>query len=451
MKKGWQTKKLGELCEIELGRTPARANAAFWDEKRETSNVWLSIADLLKTEDNVVVDSKEYVSDKGAEICKLVPKGTLLVSFKLTLGRLAFAGRDLFTNEAIAALTIFNERELSKEFLFYFLHFFDWVKTAENDVKLKGMTLNKAKLKEMDVHFPRTLSDQQRNVGILDEAFDGIATAKSNAEKNLQNSNALFQSVLCHAVIGETTNGWRKDRRSGKTSAHSDLKELLHQIAGTDRKPVRIEETTGHEALTRALPEEWRHTSIEMLFNLIDYRGKTASKSATGRRLITARNIKMGYLSEEPVTFISEDQYKKWMVRGFPKPGDILFVTEGHTMGFVALNTRDDDFALAQRTITLQPAVPFSTKFFFYFMLSPHFQKLVKLNATGAAAVGMKASKFRSLPLAFPPVAEQEIIADKLDDLREETQHLASLYERKLAALEALKKSLLHQAFTGQL
>ena len=92
MKSGWQTKKLGELCEIELGRTPARANSAFWDEKRETGNVWLSIADLLKADDNIVIDSKEYVSDKGAEICKLVPKGTLLVSFKLTLGRLAFAG-----------------------------------------------------------------------------------------------------------------------------------------------------------------------------------------------------------------------------------------------------------------------------------------------------------------------------------------------------------------------
>src|ERR1051325_9530056 len=159
MKNEWQTKRLGELCEIELGKTPARANSAFWDEKRETSNVWLSIADLLRAEDNIVVDSKEYVSDKGAEICKPVPKGTLLVSFKLTLGRLAFAGRDIFTNEAIAARTIFNERELSKEFLFFLLHFFDWVGAAENDVKLKGMTLNKAKLKEIDIHYPKTLAE----------------------------------------------------------------------------------------------------------------------------------------------------------------------------------------------------------------------------------------------------------------------------------------------------
>ena len=296
-----------------------------------------------------------------------------------------------------------------------------------------------------------SIPEQQRIVGILDEAFAGLATAKANAEKNLQNAKALFQSVLTQAAIGEATKQWRQEKGVGKTAAQTDLTKLLRQIAETKRKPVRGEETKGHEIVTSDLPDGWRHTSIEALFNLIDYRGKTASKSETGRRLITARNIKMGHLSDEPVTFISEEHYKKWMVRGFPKPGDILFVTEGHTMGFVALNTRDDDFALAQRTITLQPPVPFSAKFFFYFMLSPQFQKLVKLNATGAAAVGMKASKFRTLPLAFPSFAEQEAIVNLLDDLRTETQRLESLYQQKIAALEALKKSLLHQAFTGQL
>jgi hypothetical protein len=57
-KEGWQTKKLGEVCEIELGKTPARANASYWDEKCEADNVWLSIADLLNAEDNIVFDSK---------------------------------------------------------------------------------------------------------------------------------------------------------------------------------------------------------------------------------------------------------------------------------------------------------------------------------------------------------------------------------------------------------
>ena len=199
---GWQTKTLGELCAIELGRTPARANASFWDETRETSNVWLSIADLLKAEDNVVVDSKEYVSDKGAAICKLVPKGTLLVSFKLTLGRLAFAGRDLFTNEAIAALTIFSARELSKEFLFYCLTFFDWVKAAENDVKLKGMTLNKAKLKVMPVSFP-PLAEQQRIVGLLDALSEETQRLARLYVRKHAALEALKKSLLHQAFTGE--------------------------------------------------------------------------------------------------------------------------------------------------------------------------------------------------------------------------------------------------------
>ena len=127
------------------------------------------------------------------------------MSFKLTLGRLAFAGRDLYTNEAIAALTLFDERELYKNFLFYFLHFFDWIKAAENDVKLKGMTLNKAKLKELEVHFPKSLAEQKRIVAILDKIFEGIDAAVANAEKNLANARELLESSLDLAVAGNLT------------------------------------------------------------------------------------------------------------------------------------------------------------------------------------------------------------------------------------------------------
>jgi len=157
----WEIKSLGELCQIELGKTPSRGNKTFWDTEKTTTNVWLSIADLLNSKDNIVSDSKEYISDKGAEICKVVKSGTLLVSFKLTLGRLAFAGRDLFTNEAIAALTIKNEKELSKEFLYHCLNYFDWNSATDGDIKIKGRTLNKEKLKEIPIPLP-PLPEQQR-------------------------------------------------------------------------------------------------------------------------------------------------------------------------------------------------------------------------------------------------------------------------------------------------
>lgn len=157
----WAEKRLGDICEIELGKTPYRANKKFWDVDKKTSNVWLSIADLLNVDGNVVSDSKEYLSDSGAKISKVVEKGTLLVSFKLTLGRLAFAGRDLYTNEAIAALAIKNESEISKEYLFYYLQFFDWESASEGDMKVKGKTLNKQKLKNILISYPKSLQKQK--------------------------------------------------------------------------------------------------------------------------------------------------------------------------------------------------------------------------------------------------------------------------------------------------
>jgi type I restriction enzyme, S subunit len=196
MKEGWEIKKLDDLCLIELGKTPYRGDKSFWDIEKETKNVWLSIADMLNTDGDVVSDSKEYITDKAAKVSKIVKKGTLLLSFKLTLGRLAFAGKDLFTNEAIAALTIRNEKVIDKYFLYQFLSLFDWDTASDGDVKVKGKTLNKAKLKEIEVHYPKSLPEQQRIVAILDKAFAAIDKAKANTEQNLKNAKELFESYL---------------------------------------------------------------------------------------------------------------------------------------------------------------------------------------------------------------------------------------------------------------
>lgn len=403
MKNEWQTKKLGELCEIELGKTPARANSVLWDEKHESGNVWLSIADLLKAEDNIVIDSKEYVSDKGAAICKLVPKGTLLVSFKLTLGRLAFTGRDLFTNEAIAALTIFNERELSKEFLFYFLHFFDWVKAAENDVKLKGMTLNKAKLKEMLVYFPAPV-EQERIVGILDEAFEGIATAIANSEKNLQNAHALFKSRL-HSVFTQPSEKWKR---------------------------VRIDEACE---------------------SIVDCVNKTAPKVAgpTPYKMIRTTNVRNGRVNLDSVNYVTEGVYRIWTRRQVPKRGDVILTREA-PMGEVGMLLSDDTVFLGQRLVSYRAdATKLDNRFLLYAFQSTDLQGQIHALGSGSTVQHMRVPDSNALRVWLPPLKDQSEIVACLNTLRNETQRLESVYQRKLAALKALQKSLLHSAFSGEL
>ena len=400
MKKGWQTKNLGEICEIELGKTPARANSAFWDEKRETGNVWLSIADLLNAEENIVVDSKEYVSDKGAAICKLVPKGTLLVSFKLTLGRLAFAGRDVFTNEAIAALTIFNERELSKEFLYYCLTFFDWVKAAENDVKLKGMTLNKAKLKVMPVSFP-PLAEQQRIVGLLDEAFEGLATANANAEKNLQNARALFESHL-QSVFTQRCPGWVEKK----------LGDLIQIQNG--------------------------------------YAFKSTNYTDVGYFVIRISNVQDGEITLANPRFIKLADKK--LERFILNDGDILISLTGN-IGRVGIIQEDQlPAVLNQRVARITVKDQSADRDFLYrFLLSRTFRESLQEAGHGAAQQNVSTKEIEDVRLSLPEKKEQRRIVEEFDNFADETHHLARLYEQKLAALEALKKSLLHQAFTGEL
>lgn len=199
-----QTIALGDLCHIALGATPPRGSPRYWDVSRTTENVWLSIADMPSTTNAVVSDSKEYLSDEGAARGKVVKKGTLLVSFKLTLGRLAFAGRDLRTNEAIAALSIKDERKIDRSYLYWFLTYFDWQKAAEGEDKVKGKTLNKEKLKALPVDVP-PLEEQRRIVALLDDAFAAIATATVSIEKNLENARSLFKRALAAVFEGSSS------------------------------------------------------------------------------------------------------------------------------------------------------------------------------------------------------------------------------------------------------
>lgn len=405
MKSGWLSNKLGNLCKIDLGRTPSRAQSAYWDDARETGNVWLSIADLLTAEDNVVVDSREYVTAKGAKLCKLVPKGTLLVSFKLTLGRLAFAGRDLFTNEAIAALTPLSGSVLSKEFLFYFLQFFDWVKAAEHEVKLKGMTFNKAKLKEIEVHFPAALSEQQRIVGILDAAFEGIATAKANAEQNLRNAGTLFGSYL-QSVFAQPGPDWMVT--SKPLSGLCDL--------------------------------------------IVDCEHKTAPTQDDGIPSIRTPNVGKGKLLLDGVKRVSAVTYKAWTRRAEPQAGDLILAREAPA-GNVAVIPENTRVCLGQRTVLIRPmADTFNPYFLALRLLEPRMQEKLLAHSRGATVQHVNLKEIRALDVgAIPPLDVQKDLAKKTIAISDEADRLTCVYEEKLAALELLKKSLLYGAFTGQL
>lgn len=188
----WTETVLGNLCDIQLGKTPARKSNKMWDEKKLTNNIWLSIADMVHGE--TISESYEYVSDIAIKDMNLIPKGTLLLSFKLTLGRVSFTGVDLFTNEAIAALLNLSDK-INKKYLYYYFTAFDWNAYSEGDVKVKGRTLNKEKLKVLPIAFP-CIKRQIELVEHFDELRERTKALKTNYQNKSLGLDELKSNIL---------------------------------------------------------------------------------------------------------------------------------------------------------------------------------------------------------------------------------------------------------------
>ena len=179
----WEVKRLGDICEIAMGRTPPRLNPAYWGRGYK----WLSIADLRT---KVVAESKEEITPLAAADMQVISKGTLLMSFKLSIGRLCFAGCDLYTNEAICS---FNDPKANAEFLYYILGRTDFSLYGKQAVK--GYTLNKESLKQVVVCVPSE-PEQAAIVAILCDMDAEIAALEAKLAKARQIKQGMMHNLL---------------------------------------------------------------------------------------------------------------------------------------------------------------------------------------------------------------------------------------------------------------
>ena len=179
----WVEKTIGDICRIEMGRTPPRLIKSYWGSGYK----WLSIADLNS---KVITESKEEITKLAASTMTIVPKGTLIMSFKLSLGRLGFAGCDLFTNEAICS---FNNMSESAGFLYYVLGRTDFSLYGKQAVK--GYTLNKESLNSIQIRLP-SLDEQSAISAVLSDMDDEIAALEGKLTKARQVKQGMMQELL---------------------------------------------------------------------------------------------------------------------------------------------------------------------------------------------------------------------------------------------------------------
>jgi len=218
---------------------------------------------------------------------------------------------------------------------------------------------------------------------------------------------------------------------------------------------VTSDKCIANEVPFEELPEGWAWARLETVYNFIDYRGKTPHKSPSGVRLMTASNIRQGYIDYTREEYISEDEYATRLSRGETHRGDLLFTTEA-PMGYCAI-CEMKRCSCGQRVITLQNygTVGPDNALFCQIILSPLFQIQVKDHATGTTAKGIKAAVLKELFLPIPPLAEQRRIVERVNELMplvEEYGELEDAREELDAALPGrLRKSVLQLAVQGGL
>lgn len=158
--------RFSDVFSLQMGKTPARNNPAYWGG---TQN-WISISDM---NDKYISKTREQISDAAISETgiKLVPKGTVIMSFKLSIGKVSITAEDTYTNEAIMAFINKGIYDIDNDYLYHYLKAQDW--SVGSNKAVKGSTLNKSVLEKRDISFPSKTEQQKISykLNLADEAI----------------------------------------------------------------------------------------------------------------------------------------------------------------------------------------------------------------------------------------------------------------------------------------
>jgi type I restriction enzyme S subunit len=406
MKKGWQTKTLAEVCQIKPPKSEARERVTA-----STPVSFLPMEDLGIDQKfpkatqvkplSSVVGSYTYFADGDVLLAKITPcfeNGKLGIAEGLTNG-IGFGSSEF--------IVLRPDKALHKEWLFYYLSREDFRNAGADRMggAVGQQRLPKEFVESSLIPLP-PLPEQHRIVGILDEAFEGIATAKANAEKNLQNARALFESHL-QSVFTQRGKGWVQKR----------LGEMCERI-------------------TKGSSPKWQGI---------------AYVDAPGILFVTSENVGEYQIMLEHPKYV-EAKFNTKDKKSILQKGDVLTNIVGASIGRTAVFDRDDVANINQAVCLIRCEPDMLSNFFLTYLLnSPVFKHVLHDNEVDNARANLSLGFFSQLLVPTPPLSEQRKIVAAFDAFREETQRLESIYQRKLAALDELKKSLLDQAFSGEL
>jgi type I restriction enzyme S subunit len=371
MKKGWETKTLGEVLEKTETVNPLQSPNAEFD--------YIDVSSVSNTTFEIEETQRLKGKDAPSRARKLVRTNDIIfATIRPTLQRIAVVPEHLDKQVCSTGYFVLRPKQgIDHRFVFYSLFaesFIGQMESLQKGASYPAVTDGDVRAQVIPVP---PLPEQQRIVGLLDKAFEGLATAKANAEKNLQNARSLFESHL-NAVFTKQGKGW-------------------------------VETTIGDQL------------TLQRGFDI------TKGQQNTGK-----------------VPVVSSGGIKSYHDKAMAKGPGVVIGRKG-TLGKVFF--LENDYWPHDTTLWVKDFKGNEPRFVYYLFAGLDVKKL----DSGTANPALNRNLVHPIEVTWPRVEQQKTLVETLDTLQEETHRLARLYERKLAALEALKKSLLHQAFSGGL
>jgi type I restriction enzyme S subunit len=398
MKKGWEKKKLGDICGFVRGPFGGSLKKNIFKEEgfavyEQQHAIYDQFNDI-----RYFIDEDKFNEMKRFEL----NSGDLIMSCSGTMGKIAIVPDNIMTgiiNQALLKLT--PSKKISTVFLKLWMQsesFQDSLREYSGGAAIQNVA-SVAILKQIEIPLP-PLPEQQRIVSILDEAFAAITVAKANAEQNLKNAKELFESYL-QGVFEKKGDGWEEKTLKEITTL---LGDGLH---GTPKYTVDG-----------------------------DY------------YFINGNNLTDGAIEfKESTKRVSIDEYNKHKKK---LTNRTVLVSINGTLGNVAFYN-DEKIILGKSACYFNLKESIDKNFILYVLSSAYFLNYAQKEATGATIKNVSLKTMREFIVPLPSIKDQETIVQKLDALSAETKRLEAIYWQKSLDLEELKKSVLQKAFNGEL
>lgn len=388
--KDWKVEKLGDVGKVSMCKrifkeqTTAKGDIPFY-----------KIGTFGKEPDAYI---SRGIYDEFRKKFSFPKKGDVLISASGTIGRrVKYDGKPAYFQDSNIVWVDNDEKQVLNDYLYHFYETCNWNST-------KGATISRLyndNLKQIEIAFPISLTEQERIVSMLDETFVALAKVHENAERNLVNAREVFEASL------------EQEFQSTKLQYNARNITDLCEIGD------------GNHGGNYPKKSDMRNSGVPFIrsVNLVD-----------------------GHISEIDMRFISKEKHRS-LNKGHLKTGDVLFTNRGEIGKSAVVDSKYDDANLNSQIAFFRCSEKLLPWYIYYVLQSSYMQKHYIKSKTGTALQQLPIGIISKFEIPLPPLEEQRAIVKRLDGLAKETKQLELIYEQKIADVEELKKSVLRKVF----